>query len=289
MNKLRVLTEARAVAESTDGPLPDAATGWPEPGLANAVSKPSPKGAQTVARALDLLQRIARAHPVGVTVAQLAEQTGLDRATAYRLVTSLVQAGFVERDAGKRYLLGLQAMQLGLAAMARAPLLDVCKPLMQRIARRTEDTVFLVVRNGDYGHCVHFEEGTYPVKALVLQIGGMRVLGIGSAGMTLLSRLEDGQIDALYLRHAEEFAPFGYSLPELRAIIAQTRMQGCAMTDGLVTEGVGGVGMSFEISSGGHAAISIAAISSRMPPHRRMDMARLISEELRRAGFSPTL
>lgn len=252
-------------------------------------TKPAPKGAQTVTRALDLLQRIARAHPAGVTVALLAEQAGLDRATAYRLVVSLVQAGFVERDAGKRYLLGVQAMQLGLAAMARAPLLDVCKPLMQRLARRTEDTVFLVVRNGDYAHCVHFEEGAFPIKALVLQIGGMRVLGIGSAGMTLLSRLADEEIEALYLRHLEEFAPNGPSLPELRALIAQTRIQGCAMTDGLVTEGVGGVGMSFEINSGGHAAISIAAISSRMPPHRRLEMARMISDELRSAGFSPTL
>lgn len=250
-------------------------------------SAPRVKGAQTVSRALDLLQRVAGIHPTGITIGALAEGAELDRATAYRLMSSLVDAGFVERDGHKVYRLGLQAMQLGLAAMTRAPLLDACKPLMQRLARRTEDTVFLVVRNGDYAHCLHCEEGVFPVKALVLQIGGMRVLGIGSAGMTLLSRLTDAQIESLYQRHVAEFEPHGPSLSQLRKLVAQTRKQGCAMTDSLVTEGVGGVGMSFEISTGGHAAISIAAISSRMRLQRKLEISRLIAEELRGAGFAP--
>ncbi|MEB0114530.1 IclR family transcriptional regulator [Variovorax sp. RTB1] len=246
------------------------------------------KGAQTVFRALTLLQHVARLHPQGVTIGALADEATLDRATAYRLVSSLVEAGFVERDARKVYRLGLQAMQLGLAAMNQAPLLEACRPVMQRLARRTEDTVFLVVRNGDYAHCLHCEEGAFPVKAMVLQIGGMRVLGIGSAGMTLLSRLEDDQIESLYARHRDEFEPGGPTLPQLKRHVAQTRKQGCAMTDGLVTEGVGGVGMSFEITSGGHAAISIAAISSRVPAERKRWIAQLISEEVRSAGFNPT-
>lgn len=245
------------------------------------------RGAQTVFRALALLRHVAQLHPQGVAIGALAEESELDRATAYRLVSSLVESGYVERDTRKVYRLGLQAMQLGLAAMNRAPLLEACRPVMQRLARRTEDTVFLVVRNGDYGHCLHCEEGSFPVKAMVLQIGGMRVLGIGSAGMTLLSRLDDGQIEALYARHREEFEPSGPTLPQLRRLVNQTRKLGCAMTDGLVTEGVGGVGMSFDIPIGGHAAISIAAISSRVPAERKRWIADLISEELRVAGFKP--
>jgi DNA-binding IclR family transcriptional regulator len=245
------------------------------------------KGAQTVFRALDLLQRVALLHPQGTTIGPLAETSGLDRATAYRLLSTLVEAGFVERDQRKVYRLGLQAMQLGLSAMNQAPLREICRPVMQRLARRTEDTVFLVVRNGDYAHCLHCEEGAYPVKAMVLQIGGMRVLGIGSAGMTLLARLEDDQIEALYARHQDEFQPGGPALRQLKQLVAKTREQGCAMTDGLVTEGVGGVGMSFEVTHGGHAAISIAAISSRIPEERKHRIAQLISEELRAAGFNP--
>ncbi|WP_348755228.1 IclR family transcriptional regulator [uncultured Aquincola sp.] len=256
----------------------------PPPG-ASPESSPL-KGTQAVDRALDLLRRVAAHHPAGITVTALAAEAGLDRATAYRLASSLALSGFVERDPRKRYRLGLQAMQLGLASMTRAPLVEACRPLMQRLARQTGDTVFLVVRNGDYAHCLHCEEGDYPIKALVLQIGGMRVLGVGSAGVTLASRLPDPEIEALHARHRSEFMPTGLSLVRLRSLVATARQQGYSSTTGLVNESVGGVGMSFELKSGGHAAISIAAIRARMGRERKLWMAQLLATELRSAGYA---
>lgn len=246
------------------------------------------KGTQTVARAMGLLKQIANRHPDGIGIGELAESEALDRATAYRLASSLVQSGLAERDATKTYRLGIESMLLGLAAMRSAPIVARVRPAMQRLARRTEDTVFLVVRNGDYGHCLHCEEGSFPVKALVLQVGGMRVLGIGSAGVTLLSMFSDDDVEALYARHAGEFGPGGPRLPQLKRLLAQTRDQGFANTDSLVTEGVSGVGMSFEISPGNYAAVSVAAISSRMHQQRKLWIAQLIAEELTTDGFAPT-
>lgn len=247
------------------------------------------KGPQTVIRALTLLRHIADIHPHGISIGTLAELAALDRATAYRLVTSLVDFGLVAKDPSKNYRLGVEAMQLGLAAMRSAPIIDRVRPVMQRLARRTDDTVFLVVRNGDYGHCVHCEEGAYPVKALVLQVGGMRVLGIGSAGVTLLSTLPDAEVEALYKRHLDEFKPGGPALAQLRKLLDDTRQRGYADTSNLVTDGVSGVGMRFEIDTGSHAAISIAAIKSRMPADRKAWIANLIAEELRASDFRPVL
>lgn len=245
------------------------------------------KGAQTVFRALGLLKQIAEHHPAGVLLNTLAQTAGLDRTTAYRMACSLVESGLVERDSSKVYRLGLEAMQLGLAAMKGAPILERCRPFMQRLARRTEDTAFLVVRNGDYGHCLLCEEGSFPVKTLVLQVGGMRVLGIGSAGMTLLSLFSDEEIDKLYARHRDEFKPKGPTLAQLRRLVTQSRKLGYASTDNLVTEGVSGVGMSFQITPGSYAAVSVAAINSRMPASRKLMIAELMAEELRAEGFEP--
>lgn len=247
------------------------------------------KGSQTVTRALTLLRHISAIHPHGISIGALADLVELDRATAYRLVTSLVEFGLVTRDPSKNYRLGVEAMQLGLAAMRSAPIIDRVKPVMQRLARRTDDTVFLVVRNGDYGHCVHCEEGSYPVKALVLQVGGMRILGIGSAGVTLLSTLSEPDVEALYDRHQDEFKPRGPSLPQLKKLLNETRRRGYADTSDLVTDGVSGVGMRFEIDTGSQAAISIAAIRSRMNAERKAWVAGLIAEELRVSGFTPSL
>ncbi|MEG0000744.1 IclR family transcriptional regulator [Comamonas sp.] len=247
------------------------------------------KGSQTVIRALTLLRHIAAIHPHGINVGTLAELAALDRATAYRLVSSLVEFGLVTRDASKNYRLGIEAMQLGLAAMRSAPIIDRVRPVMQRLARRTDDTVFLVVRSGDYGHCLHCEEGSYPVKALVLQVGGMRILGIGSAGVTLLSALPDDEVEALYKRHFEELKPRGPSIAQLKKLLGETRQRGYADTNDLVTDGVSGVGMRFEIETGSHAAISIAAINSRMSAQRKAWIAGLIAEELRTGNFLPGL
>lgn len=247
------------------------------------------KGPQTVIRALTLLRHIADIHPHGIAIGALAQLTELDRATAYRLVTGLVEFGLVTKDPSKNYRLGVEAMQLGLAAMRSAPIIDRVRPVMQRLARRTDDTVFLVVRNGDYGHCIHCEEGSYPVKTLVLQVGGMRVLGIGSAGVTLLSTMPNSEVEALHKRHLEEFKPRGPSLSQLKKLLNDTRHRGFADTSDLVTDGVSGVGMRFEIDTRSHAAISVAAIKSRMTPDRKAWIAGLIAEELRASDFLPAL
>jgi DNA-binding IclR family transcriptional regulator len=254
---------------------------------AAAGTLPKVKGAQSAFRALSLLRVISRAHPQGIGIGDLAATAGLDRATAYRLVSSLVAFELVERDAARVYRLGVEAMQLGLAAMRSAPIVERLRPVMQRLARRTEDTVFLVVRSGDFGHCLHCEEGSYPIKTMVLQVGGMRILGIGSAGMTLLSTFDDAQIAALYKRHENEFRLRGPSLPALKSLARQTLRQGYADTDSLVTDGVSGVGMRFELSGGSQAAISVASIRDRMKAERKAWIADMISEELKTGGFQP--
>lgn len=244
-------------------------------------------GAQSVDRALDLLRRVAGLHPDGATVTDLAKAAGIDRTTAHRLLKSLESAGFIERGDGKRVRLGMQAMQIGLASMKRAPILGACRPMLKRLAHLTEDTVFLVVRSGDYAHCLHYEEGRSPVRTLVLPVGGMRVLGVGSAGMALLARQTDTAIEEIYARHREEFRPLGLALPKIRHIVERTRKDGFSATGGLVHEGVSGVGMSFDIDADGYAAISVAAIRSRMSDERIEWLTRVMFTELCAAGFKP--
>jgi len=245
------------------------------------------QGAQAVFRAVELLKLVGLNHERGTTLTELVECTGMDRTTAYRLLTSLVQTGLLERDSLKTYRLGLEAMQLGLATMSRVPILERCRPLMLRLARRPEDTVYLVVRNGDYAHCIHYEEGAYPIKALVLQVGGLRLLGVGSAGSALLATLPDEEIDALHARQRLEFPPERRTLAPLKRQVAQTRRRGFANTDNLVAEGVSGVGVAFEVTPATYAAISVGAISSRMREERRLWVAQVMFEELRTSGWQP--
>lgn len=242
-------------------------------------------GSQSVYRALHLLKLVGMYHQDGISLATIVEHSGLDRTTAYRLLSALVDTGLLERGDKKRYRLGLEAMQLGLKSMSRVPILERCKPLMIRLARRTEDTVYVVVRNGDYAHCIHCEEGSFPIKALVLQVDGLRLLGVGSAGTALLATLDDAAIAEFHGRQHKELPATRAKLPLLMREIQEIRRRGYANTKDLVAEGVSGVGVSFETAPGSHAAISIGAIRTRMTAERTEWIAGIMRDELRATGW----
>ena len=91
-----------------------------------------------------------------------------------------------------------------------------------------------VVRNGDYAHWLHYEQGVFPVNALVLQVAGLRLLGVGSAGTAFMATLSDLELDGFHTRHASELPPERRAPAQLRHLAAQVRQQGYASTDNLV-------------------------------------------------------
>ena len=62
-----------------------------------ATSQAGVRGAQSIDRAMQLLQLMAAHHAQGIGLAQLVEATGLDRTTVYRIASSLVRSGMAAR------------------------------------------------------------------------------------------------------------------------------------------------------------------------------------------------
>lgn len=239
-------------------------------------------GAQSAAKVLSLLRQVGIHHPQGIRLTQLIEATGQDRSTAHRLLACLIEEGFVERaHPTKLYRLGLEAMQLGLVSAGMAPVVERFRPVMQRVARQTGDTVFLIVRSGDHALCLHREEGAYPIKAFVIEPGSRRLLGVSSVGVGILARLDDAEVASIYGRHATEYLSWGLTLDKLRTFVREARKTGFVEMSDLRTEETAGVGCAFRLSSNSYAGISVAAINSRMPVQRRRELGAQLKEELR--------
>lgn len=246
---------------------------------------PSVAGPQSLRRGLSLLRWLGSNQGEGVRLPELIEASGLERSTAYRLVASLVDAGFAERDpATKRYKLGLEAMQLGLAAIERAPLVEKCRIPMRRLARISGDTVFLVVKHGDYALCLHREEGSFPIKALTTNIGQRRLLGIGAAGIAMAAQMPESEWSAIYTRHSIEFQAANVDAAALRAEMRAADRRGYATMHDIITTGVAGVGCAFRPTSTMMAGMSIAAITSRLDAARQRELGTLISQECASLG-----
>lgn len=237
-------------------------------------------------RALQVLRALGRRHEEGMGVADVVQATGLERSTAHRLLTCLVEERFASRDAGgRRYRLGVDAMRLGFATLSRAPLVASYEPLLQRLARISEDTVYLLARQGDYTVCLGREDGAFPVKIFSTRVGDLRPLGIGVGGMALLAASSEEDIARIRSQHAPAFEAAGLTRERCDRVIARTRRAGYSDMADTITQGVSGVGAVIPDPSGmPFAALSIASIKPRMTAARRAELGELLVASLREAA-----
>lgn len=243
-------------------------------------------GAQSMRRSLQVLKVLSANHDSGMSANEVIEASGLERSTAHRMLTCLVEEGFADRDDSRRYRLGLEAMKLGFATMTRAPIVTSYEGLMRGIAQATGDTVFLMLRQGDYTVCLRREEGLDQENVFFsTRVGDIRPLGIGVGGMALLAAAGVEAITRIRVQHAQAFEAAG--LPEgiIGRVIARTRRMGYAEMLDTVTQGVAGVAAVIPVTGGTpFAAITIATSSAQMPAERRAELGQFLIETLRQHG-----
>src|SRR5262249_3060765 len=114
------------------------------------------------------------------------------------------------------------------AARERFSLVRLVEPTLARIARQTQDTVYLVVRTGDEIVCVASREGSFPIRVLTLNVGDRRPLGIGAGSLAILATLPDDEIDRIFLANAEALSAYPFDEVRLRDMIAVARQNGYA-------------------------------------------------------------
>jgi DNA-binding IclR family transcriptional regulator len=239
---------------------------------------------QSISRAARVLYALAEHDAAGASLGAVASRAGLHKATVHRILSALIAEGFAEQDpVSRRYHLGLEATMLGAFAVNRLDMRQICDPSLCRIVERTEDTVFLTVRRGLEAVCLDRRDGTFPIKALPLDIGIHRPLGIGSGSLALLAFLPDEEVREIVSRNADATARFPNLPPaQLLSLVEETRRQGFAVNDGRVVRGMCGLAVPvFGQNQLPIAAISVAAIADRMPMGRRMEIVALLRREAR--------
>lgn len=237
--------------------------------------------AQSARKVLMLLKHVAAHHPDGVRLTDLVVRSGFDKSTIHRLLGLLADEGFIERvPSSKRYRLGIDSVQLGFAAPRMEPILERFRPVLYRLARKCEDTVFLVARSGDFAVYVHRQEGAHPVKAFVADAERRRLLGFSAVGVCMLARDSDEAIAASHARHAQVYQDMGMTLAVLREHVQFARRHGYSELRDFGPANTAGVGYAFQLSALAMAGVSIAAVRDRMAPARMRELGQLLQDEL---------
>ena len=132
---------------------------------------------------------------------ELAERTGLSRATISRLTQTLVTAGFLEHDrAARAYRLAVPVLSLGHAMRASSPVLRVAVPLMHEVSARLKVNVGLA--SPDRADMIYLESIRYHRKvSLRTVVAGQRVpIELTSLGRAYLGRLDASERQELLVR-----------------------------------------------------------------------------------------
>ncbi|QBQ97232.1 IclR family transcriptional regulator [Paraburkholderia pallida] len=187
-----------------------AASATPAP--AGAATRERRQRVQSAQTGMAVLKGLAR---LGgrASLSGLAGYVGESPAKVHRYLVSLIEEGLVAQDsATQQYLLGAEAMMIGVAAMRQADPVRAAEPALVRLREALEVTSFVAVMGNMGPTIVRFEEPGLPVTVNV-RVGSVMSLLWSSTGRVFLGLLDDSRVLAL----AQE--EFRLAAPALRALL----------------------------------------------------------------------
>lgn len=271
---------AQAPAANTASRPVDAASPRRAPRAGTAAAERLAAGNPTkvLLKALAVLERLAeRGGEAGVS--ELAREVDLDKATVFRLLTTLLGAGYVARvDPAGRYRLTSRLADIAAKSASPRSLMELGLPHLRALAGQTLETAYVAVINGDDAVFLDKVEGEQTIR--VHTPAGSRIpLQCGSAAKVLLAFQPAG----LIARVAAQLAPVTrYTITDpavLRRELANIFARGYAIGEQEWRLGVSGVAAPVRDSSGAViAAIGISGPSERLPRARLRTLSRPVME-----------
>jgi DNA-binding IclR family transcriptional regulator len=159
-----------------------------------------------VSRALGVLQAFTYQRPE-LSLTDIAAATGLHKATAFRLLTTLLGAGMIIKDQRTGlYRLGFTLIALSEVAKTSTGFVAPARPFMRQIRDDLNETVYIAVRVGDDRINLDQLEGIRDFRRVVT-LGKPSPLYVGSTSHVILASLPDEEI-AAYFSRTEFVAPF---------------------------------------------------------------------------------
>jgi IclR family pca regulon transcriptional regulator len=218
----------------------------------------------SLARGLEVISAFTTTRP-RMTLSEIANATGMTRATVRRFLLTLVREGYAEKD-DKIFSLKPKVLELGYAALSSMGILEVTQPVMNDLAKSLQESVFCAVLTG--------EDVTYIARAtsdrlvhVSIAVGGRAPAHAVSTGRVLLAA-EPPEVLLRYLDRVklQGFTPYTVtSKVKLRAEIEKVRLEGYSIVDQELEIGLGSISVPVRNGQGRVlAALNVCCPSSRM-------------------------
>jgi len=212
-------------------------------------------------------------------LAELAEATALAPSTAHRLLTTLVDLGFLQQDAqSRRYGAGHGLLGLVSAAEQRlATLRAAALPHMTELAAASGETAHLTILDG--GQVIFVDQVLGPgTVRMEVKVGTRMDAHVTAAGKALLAWQPDTVVDPWLEAGLRQFTPQTLTEPEaFKRDLSLVRRRGWATEVEEHEMGAACVAAPIAVASGPPlASLSISGPTSRLRPGALKGLAELV-------------
>ncbi len=239
------------------------------------MAKGSENTVQSIDRVIDILEALAEEKGVcGLTT--LSHKTGLHKSTVHRLLNTLLQRGYIEKEPGNdNYQLGMKLLFLGSAILDRMDIRRIAKPFLEEISKLTREVVHLAIL--DNGETVYIDkvEGTDSSIRMYSQIGKRGPVHCTGVGKVLLSGLDNSEVDGIL----KEKGMSQYTentitdINEFKAHLEEVRQKGYALDEREHEEGIRCIAVPiYDLKGKIIAAISVSGPVMRFTKERVADL-----------------
>lgn len=217
----------------------------------------------SLARGIQILEAFDEGADLGLL--QITQKTGLEKSAAQRFVATLVQVGYLNRNATtRRYSLSPKILGLGARYLRADPLIERARPYLIACNSSTGETVNLAVREGRDIILVSRYSGIQMVRPNIV-VGSKFPWYVSSVGQAITAFLPGKEIDAMleeapFTRYARQTLT---TRRELERRLIEIREQGFSLTADEAYDGdISIAAPVFDSQRLPLAAVSIAVLSS---------------------------
>lgn len=237
------------------------------------------QGMQSVLNALRVLEAVAARQPAGV--GELSRTLELPKSTVQRGLRTLHEAGWIRPAGGEmtRWVLTTKALSVGRRATEELSLRDAAMPRMEELRALTEETIHLMVPEGDGVVLIERLQTAKSVR-IVLPLGVKLPLYASANGKAVLANRPESVVEQVIAGGLAAHTPTTITDPErLRAELAATRRRGYAVNGGEWRSDIAAVAAAVLDEHGVPVgSLSISTPSTRMPARRRPEFGKLVRE-----------
>lgn len=239
----------------------------------------SDKNVQVLDRTLDILELLS-AEKEGLGVTGIGNRLGLHKSTVHRLLNSLAERGYIEKNpVNGYYKIGLKLVELSSIYLSNVELKIEARPYLWELATRLNMTAHLAILDGIDAIYIEKVDIASSIR-LYSQIGRRIPVYCSALGKSLLSGLNDIELsEAIAKCSFKNYTPFTIiDQSEIVQQIKQVRVQGWSIDNQEHDEGIRCIAAPiFDYRGKVIAALSISGSDTALPEARDQEIGDLLS------------